>query len=82
MIITLVLTLPMMILSGLTTPVALMPVVFQCFALVNPMAYAVEALQRFFLEGAPFEVVLRPFSFIAGSGVFCFFLAWNKFRRL
>jgi len=81
MITTLVVTLPMMILSGLTTPVVCMPVAFQYFSLVNPMSYAVDALQQFFLEGAPFAIVFKPFAFIAGSGVFCFFLAWNKFRK-
>jgi len=82
MITTLVVTLPMMILSGLSAPVACMPAAFQYFALVNPMSYAVNALQQFFLEGAPFAIVFKPFSVIAGSGVFCFLLAWNRFRKL
>jgi len=82
MVVTLVVTLPMMILSGLATPVAFMPVGFQYLSLVNPMAYAVNALQQFFLGGGALAVVLKPFSFIAGSGVICFFIAWDRFRRL
>ena len=82
MIITMVVALPLTMLSGLTTPVACMPKYFRYFALVNPMTYAVDALQRFFLEGASFAVVLKPFAFIAGGGLLCFVLAWNKFRKL
>jgi len=82
MILTMVVALPLTMLSGLTTPVACMPDYFQYFALVNPMTYAVDALQRFFLEGAPFWVVFKPFAFIAGGGALCFLFAWNKFRKL
>jgi len=82
MIITMVVALPLMMLSGITTPVACMPECFQYFAKINPITYAVDALQRFFLEGAPFSVVLTPFAFIAGGGVLFFTIAWLKFRKL
>jgi ABC-2 type transport system permease protein len=47
------LLMPFTLLSGLTTPVSAMPVVFQYLTLLDPLRYAIEAAQRVYLEGAP-----------------------------
>jgi len=82
MIITMVVALPFSMLSGITTPVACMPEIFQYFAEVNPVRYAVDALQQLFLEGAGLAQVTMPIVFISICGVLFFVLAWLKFRKL
>ena len=68
-------------LSGMMTPVESMPDVFQKFALVNPVRWAIEALQQIFLEGAGFEAVWRPVLILVALGVGSFTAAWLKFRK-
>lgn len=46
------LLMPMILLSGFTTPVTSMPEAFQLATLVNPVRYGVELAQRIYLEGA------------------------------
>ncbi len=53
--------LPMILLSGLATPVANMPVWMQYFTYVNPLRFAIEALRRVYLEGASFELIAGNF---------------------
>lgn len=48
---TFVLMMPFMLLSGLTTPIANMPLPVQYFTLINPLRYAIDIAQRVYLEG-------------------------------
>ena len=55
---TLVLLMPMMLLSGLTTPVAAMPRVLQIATLVNPLRYGIDLVRRVYLEGVDLSAVI------------------------
>jgi ABC-2 type transport system permease protein len=57
MLYTFVLLMPMVLLSGLTTPVHNMPPVMQALTRINPLRYAVDMLQRIYLEGAGLAAV-------------------------
>ncbi|HEY5810817.1 MAG TPA: ABC transporter permease [Povalibacter sp.] len=52
MLYTFVLLMPMMLLSGLTSAISNMPKTMQYITLVNPLRYAIEMVQRIYLEGA------------------------------
>lgn len=52
MLYTFVLLVPMMLLSGLTTPVATMPDILQLATLANPIRYGIDLVRRVYLEGA------------------------------
>ncbi|WP_342118856.1 ABC transporter permease [Pseudoduganella sp. OTU4001] len=52
MLYTFVMVMPMMLLSGLTTPVRNMPQVLQIVTMVNPLRFAIDMVQRIYLEGA------------------------------
>jgi len=52
MLYTFVLLMPMMLLSGLTSAISNMPEAMQYITLVNPLRYAIEMVQRVYLEGA------------------------------
>lgn len=52
MLYTFVLLMPMMLLSGLTSAISNMPQAMQYVTLVNPLRYAIEMVQRIYLEGA------------------------------
>jgi len=47
-----VVMMPFALLSGLTTPISNMPVVFQIVTLANPLRYAIDIAHRVYLEGA------------------------------
>lgn len=47
-----VLLMPMMLLSGLTSAISNMPLTMQYITLMNPLRYAIEMVQRVYLEGA------------------------------
>lgn len=51
MLYTFVLIMPMMLLSGLTTPVSNMPRVLQIATMANPLRFAIDLVQRVYLEG-------------------------------
>jgi ABC-2 type transport system permease protein len=57
MLYTFVLVMPMMLLSGLTTPVRNMPEALQLATLANPLRFAIDMVQRIYLEGAGFGVL-------------------------
>jgi ABC-2 type transport system permease protein len=68
MLYTFVLIMPMMLLSGLTTPVRNMPPLLQLLTMLNPLRFAIELLQRVYLEGVGLAVVwhnLIPLAVIA-----------------
>lgn len=52
MLFSFVLLMPMMLLSGLASPVKNMPDVLQVITLANPLRHAIEAVHRVYLEGA------------------------------
>ena len=58
MLYTFVLLMPMMLLSGLTTPVAAMPRVLQIATMVNPLRYGIDLVRRVYLEGVGLSVVI------------------------
>ena len=68
MLYTFVLLMPMMLLSGLTTPVRNMPQVLQLITMANPLRFAIDLAQRVYLEGVGLAAVwhnLIPLSIIA-----------------
>jgi ABC-2 type transport system permease protein len=68
MLYTFVLIMPMMLLSGLTTPVRNMPQLLQTLTLGNPLRFAIDLVQRVYLEGVGLRVVamdLLPMLIIA-----------------
>lgn len=52
MLYTFVILMPMMLLSGLTSAISNMPTAMQYVTLANPLRYAIEMVQRIYLEGA------------------------------
>jgi ABC-2 type transport system permease protein len=59
---------PFALLSGLTTPISNMPVVFQYITLLNPLRYAIAITQRVYLEGVGLDRLipyLWPMALIA-----------------
>jgi ABC-2 type transport system permease protein len=68
MLYTFVLIMPMMLLSGLTTPVRNMPPLMQTLTMANPLRFAIDLVQRVYLEGVSLRVVagdLLPLAIIA-----------------
>ncbi len=57
MLYTFVMLMPMMLLSGLTSAISNMPTAMQYLTLANPLRYAIEMVQRVYLEGAGFSLV-------------------------
>ena len=51
------LIMPMMLLSGLMTPIRAMPELMQRLTLLNPLRFAVDAVRRVYLEGADLALV-------------------------
>lgn len=63
-----VIIMPLALLSGLTTPLRNMPVLFQYLTLLNPLRYAIDIAHRVYLEGASFAQLssdLWPMAVIA-----------------
>src|SRR6202044_2429208 len=52
MLYSLLLIMPFILLSGLTTPISSMPDGIQYLTLINPLRYAIEVVHRVYLEGA------------------------------
>jgi ABC-2 type transport system permease protein len=61
MLITFVLVMPMMLLSGLSTPVETMPAALRHATLVNPLRFGIDAVRRVYLEGAGLATVAPDF---------------------
>ena len=61
MLFTFTLMMPMILLSGFTTPISSMPQALQLVTLLNPVRYGVEFAQRIYLEGAGFDEMLPIF---------------------
>lgn len=56
-----VLIMPLMLLSGLTTPVRNMPESMQIATLINPLRFAIDLVQRVYLEGVGLAAVWHNF---------------------
>ena len=75
------LIMPMMLLSGLMTPISSMPEGIQTGTLANPLRYGVDLVQRVYLEGAIFAEVWRDLWPLALISVITLGLAAWLFRR-
>jgi ABC-2 type transport system permease protein len=69
MLYTFVLLMPMVLLSGFTSPIRNMPQIMQYITLIDPLRYGVEMVQRIYLEGVSLAWVINdlwPLLIIAG----------------
>jgi len=57
----LVFMMPMVLLSGIATPVANMPEALQIVTYVDPMRFALDAIRRIYIEGAGFGEIWQDF---------------------
>jgi ABC-2 type transport system permease protein len=83
MLYTFMLVMPLIMLSGLTTPVRNMPGFLQAVTLANPLRFAIDLMQRVYLEGADLVMVgydLIPLLIMAA--VTLPFAAWLFRNRL
>lgn len=58
MLYTFVLLMPMMMLSGLSTPIKTMPHILQLATLCNPLRFGIDMARRIYLEGVGFAVLI------------------------
>lgn len=68
MLYTMVVMMPFILLSGLTTPISSMPRVLQWFTAINPLRYAIDIAHRVYLEGVGLDRLvpdLWPLALIA-----------------
>ncbi|CAB1221719.1 ABC transporter permease [Acinetobacter bouvetii] len=61
MLFTFLLIMPLMLLSGLLTPVQNMPQILEMATYVNPLRFGIDLAQRVYLEGAQFDQVKMDF---------------------
>jgi len=61
MLYTFVIIMPMMLLSGLTTPVGNMPEVLQLATYANPLRFGIDMVRRIYLEGTTLRVLAPDF---------------------
>lgn len=78
---TFVLMMPFMLLSGLTTPIANMPVPVQYFTRINPLRYAIDIAQRIYLEGVGLDRLLPDLWPLAALAALTLPVAAWTFRR-
>ena len=81
MLYTFVLVMPMMLLSGLATPVDNMPHVLQAVTLANPLRFAIDLVRRVYLEGVGLGTVAIDLAPMAAIAVITFPLATWLFRN-
>ncbi|MDR3165887.1 MAG: ABC transporter permease [Synergistaceae bacterium] len=74
------LLMPMVLLSGLATPIASMPRAFQWATLINPVRYGVELAQRIYLEGAGMAEMRKIFPPLAAIALTTLTTASRLFR--
>lgn len=83
MIMSFVLIMPFMLLSGLTAPIANMPTVLQYFTLINPLRYAISIAHQVYLEGAgPRQLAPELLALAAIAAVTMPISAWMFRNRL
>jgi len=81
MLYTFLLIMPLMLLSGLLTPVANMPWALQIATYVNPLRFGMEIVRRVYLEGAGMREVAFNFIPLLGVGAVTLPLAAWLFRH-
>jgi ABC-2 type transport system permease protein len=81
MLYTFVLLMPLILLSGLATPVANMPEAFQLATYANPLRFAIDLVRRVYLEGAGLPQVWHDFVPFAGVAAVTLPLASWLFRH-
>ena len=81
MLYTFLLIMPLMLLSGLLTPVKNMPEVLQIATYVNPLRFGMEIVRRVYLEGAGFIDIWRSFIPLLAMGAISLPLAAWLFRN-
>jgi ABC-2 type transport system permease protein len=72
---------PAILLSGFMFPVNSMPTPFQWLTLLNPMRHFLEIVRGVFLKGVGFTDLWPQFAALAGMGVILLRLATVRFRR-
>lgn len=83
MLYTFVLLMPLVLLSGLATPVQNMPDGFQIATYANPLRFAIDLVRRVYLEGAPLALVWKDFvPFVSIAAVSLPLAAWLFRHRL
>ena len=80
MLFTFTLLMPMILLSGFTTPVSSMPQALRAATLLNPVRHGVELAQRVYLEGAGLAEVQHLLLALAGIALASLGLASRLFR--
>lgn len=81
MLYTFLLIMPLMLLSGLLTPVKNMPEVLQIATYANPLRFGMDIVRRVYLEGAVFMDIWREFIPLLVMGVLSLPLAAWLFRN-
>jgi ABC-2 type transport system permease protein len=83
MILTFVILMPFMLLSGLTAPIGNMPEALQTFTLINPLRYAISITHQVYLEGAGLsQLAPELLALMAIAAVTLPFSAWMFRYRL
>lgn len=77
-----VVLLPIMLLSGMATPVRNMPTVLQYFTYINPMRFAIDGVRRVYIEGFSFHDCLRLHSHAYRGGGDNALAAWMFRHKL
>ena len=81
MLATFVIVMPMMLLSGLSTPVENMPPVLQLATWANPLRFGIDAVRRIYLEGAGLATIASDFIPLVAMTVVTLPLAGWLFRN-
>lgn len=83
MLYTFMLVMPLMLLSGLLTPVRNMPAILQVATYVNPLRFGIDLVRRVYLEGATFsDVAFNFLPLLAVAAVTLPLAAWLFRNRL
>jgi ABC-2 type transport system permease protein len=80
-LVTFMVMMPMMILSGFMFPVTSMPESFQWLTLLNPLRHYLEIARAIFLKGATFAELWRPYAFLFVMGTAVLGFAATRFHK-
>ena len=80
-LLTMLIVLPMNMLSGSNTPLESMPVWLSTIMQASPSTHFVSFAQAILYRGAGFDVVWTQFLIVAGIGMIFFAIALSRFRR-
>jgi len=83
MIMSFIILMPFILLSGLTAPIGNMPEVLQYFTLINPLRYAISIAHQVYLEGATIaQLAQEMLALVAIAGITLPVSAWMFRNRL